>query len=220
MGLEKMQGTVVALNSQFELGLGSEDGVRLFAYLGGSEGCSLEFQQEGAVTKQRFVQGVLDLSELLHRVSDKITLPQMKVVLMHAFDQFDLDGDSSISVEELATATRNFGLELGRDDVAHLHRFLAPSGSMKIVPESLVEEQSALEKLARVARGALGDLGGISALAAGADQTLQRVCEAWASEADASKKAGRALDALWSEGGALEGAITTAEVALDISGLL
>merc|ERR1719382_1777515 len=136
MGLEKMQGTVVALNSQFELGLGSEDGVRLFAYLGGSEGCSLEFQQEGAVTKQRFVQGVLDLSELLHRVSDKITLPQMKVVLMHAFDQFDLDGDSSISVEELATATRNFGLELGRDDVAHLHRFLAPSGSMEIVPET------------------------------------------------------------------------------------
>lgn len=142
-----MAEAIDALNGEFDCNLLPNDADRLFFFLGGVG---------DAVTKAGFVTGALELVTVLERVKEQLTMKQLRAVVAHSFDRFDLNDDGNISAEELAVAMKNMGLEVGMEDVMSFHRFFATR--QNIERSDLVEDHSLEEKWICAMQGSLSSM--------------------------------------------------------------
>jgi len=119
--LEHFKKAIPMLNRRYGVGLQLDDAARLFAFLGGAGDDS---SIQGDSFADRGVPKLVELLSTLQRLSEQLTLMQLRVVVLTAFERFDSNNDGVISVEELAAASEGLGLSLKPSDCVILHSFL------------------------------------------------------------------------------------------------
>jgi len=224
LGIAELSEVIEVLDRDYRWGLKPADAEKLLAFLRRSNPSSAPGvgpQGLAGVSRSQFVTGMAELAGVLHRVTGRLTVNQMKVVLAAAFDRFDLDNNGAISLEEFALAMSSLGFSAALADVACLHRFLAPeppSGedAPEIGQESLAGQPDAMERWNVALKTSLGRL----RRKAGWESMVHcasRVHHVVAQPGSLPEKVHRALGAAWEN---IEDLADGSEFALDAAGLL
>jgi len=111
---EAMAEAVRELNARYHVGFQESDAVRIYNMISKNGKEELNGQAFAAVVR-----------ELLSALSSReLTLSQLRVVFATAFDQFDMNEDGIISVDEFTAALRSYNITVHAAEAATLLRFL------------------------------------------------------------------------------------------------
>lgn len=111
--LEKV---ILVLNEKYQVGFSANDVASLRKML----------SKDGKIERPHFTATLFSLLQAVGRASEQLSLRQLRVVMVTAFQRFDLDADGCIAPHEFAAALQNFGIRLPLSEIAVLLKFLSP----------------------------------------------------------------------------------------------
>lgn len=125
LSIEDVRRGIDALNRDYNFGLSPADADRFCAQIAVSDEKNLSPAK--GVRSEAFISHIRRLGQILRRVYRVVTMEQLRVVLLIAFNHFDLDCDGHLSLQEFCVAIVGLGLKLELNDAAYLYDFLGVS---------------------------------------------------------------------------------------------
>jgi len=200
ISLAEIQDVIQFLEDRYASGLSASDDERLYSYLRSIPWNAGGARQHGGglrICRGQFVLGIRSFAGLLLSLKgSSCTFEQMKIVLVAAFERFDLDSDGHLSLEELTIAARYMDLRIEEEDIAHVYRFLCPDEEAAIPLESLINARPLEEKWAEALGRSLEQMRkkrGIDGIV----NLIGCVGREFATDATWGNKARRAMDIAW-----------------------
>jgi len=234
MALNSLSDAIVRLNSGFSLGLAGDDAPRLLAFLRSFETSAAADENvvnvdgtkagqkpsgDDTVTREAFVKGLRLLSGVLRRVGKKLSLREIKVVLRVAFQQYDLNDDGRIELDEFTVAAQSMGVAVEKADLAVLHSFLTATTHCKtILQDDLSAEPPIWEKWITMLQEGVVQVKKKSGWGSFHD-ALDRAHRAAQQPGSPRSQMQRAVAALWSAGDGAHDAFELADFAVETSSL-
>jgi len=220
MGVAALEEAIEELNDRFRVGLQKNDAPQLLAYLKGIA----EVEDVGTINRQGFTVGLRDLLLAIDTAGKQLSLAQLRLVMMSAFERFDMNNDGEICPDEFAAALDSIGFSLTQREILVLHRFLAApvAASTTIQRDALTapaEESLSLEDQCRKAiEGAMAKVSESTGLS-GASKLVDRIARAMQTPGDAMQRAKRGYAVLCGKSSSQEGLLADAtELAVSVSG--